>query len=341
MADLFRMWRNTRMVVLTAICAALYAAILIPFKVVPLIPGITEFRPANAVPIVSSFLFGPAAAWGAAFGNLIGDFFGGLGPGDLFGFLANLLYGLVPYAVWEAVTTRPPVPIDPTPSSPQRGEEGVLRRAFGLATLWVRLLPVIVLAAMLCATVVGWGLHLLGFHPFTVLGTVVLVNNLAVALVLAPPLLAVLYPRVHHARLLYRDVLGPRARCLTRIVPCFLPGEVAGEIELLGVSVRDRRVGELAGTIGMVFQDFEAQLFSTDVTQEVVFGLEHTSVAPAEMPERIARALGAVGLAGFEGRDPTTLSGGEKQRLAIAGLLALRPPTMVLDDPPPHLAPAA
>jgi len=212
MADLFRMWRNTRMVVLTAICAALYAAILIPFKVVPLIPGITEFRPANAVPIVCSFLFGPAAAWGAAFGNLIGDFFGGLGPGDLFGFLANLLYGLVPYAVWEAVTTRPPVPIDPTPSSPRRGEEGVLRRAFGLATLWVRLLPVIVLAAMLCATVVGWGLHLLGFHPFTVLGTVVLVNNLAVAVVLVPPLLAVLYPRVHHARLLYRDVLGPRAR---------------------------------------------------------------------------------------------------------------------------------
>ena len=70
-----------------------------------------------------------SAAWGAAFGNLIGDFFGGLGPGDLFGFLANLLYGLVPYAVWEAVTTRPPVPIDPNPSSPRRGEEGVLRPA--------------------------------------------------------------------------------------------------------------------------------------------------------------------------------------------------------------------
>src|SRR5207244_9963651 len=123
------------------------------------------------------------------------------------------------------------------------------------------------------------------------------------------------------------------ARCLTRIVPCFLPGEVAGVIELLGVPVRDRQVGELAGTIGMVFQDFEAQLFSTDVTQEVVFGLEHTSVPPAEMPERIARALATVGLAGFEGRDPTTLSGGEKQRLAIAGLLALRPPVMVLDEP--------
>jgi len=130
------------------------------------------------------------------------------------------------------------------------------------------------------------------------------------------------------------------ARCLTRIIPCFVPGEVDGEIELLGAPIHDRRVGELAGTIGMVFQDFEAQLFSTDVTQEVVFGLEHTGVPPAEMPARVARALAAVGLAGFEGRDPTTLSGGEKQRLAIAGLLALRPPVMVLDEPTTDLDPA-
>jgi uncharacterized membrane protein len=133
------------MVVLTAICAALYAAILIPFKVVPLIPGITELRPANAVPVVCSFLFGPAAAWGAAFGNLIGDFFGGLGPGDLFGFVANLLYGLVPYAVWQAVSRAEPVPRGPL--------------------TWIGLLAVIALAATLCATVVGWGLQALGFHP--------------------------------------------------------------------------------------------------------------------------------------------------------------------------------
>jgi energy-coupling factor transport system substrate-specific component len=190
MAELFRMWGNTRMVVLTAISAALYAAILIPFKVVPIIPGITEFRPANAVPVVCSFLFGPAAAWGAAFGNLIGDFFGGLGPGDLFGFVANLLYGLVPYAVWEALTDLEPVPATP-------------RRA-------VALLAVIAVAATLCATVVGWGLQLLGFHPFTVLGTIVLVNNLVTASVLAPLLLALLHPRLRRARLLYRDLLGPR-----------------------------------------------------------------------------------------------------------------------------------
>ena len=60
--ELRLMWRNTRMVVLCAISAALYAAVLVPFKVVPLIPGVTELRPANAIPIVCSFMFGPAAA---------------------------------------------------------------------------------------------------------------------------------------------------------------------------------------------------------------------------------------------------------------------------------------
>ncbi len=186
------MWQNTRMIVLTAICAALYAAILIPFKVVPLIPGITEFRPANAIPVVCSLLFGPAAAWGAAFGNLIGDFFGGLGPGDVFGFMGNLFYGLVPYLVWEAVAGPPAVP----------------RSAVG----WAGFFAVAAVAAALCATVVGWGLHVLGFHPFTVLGTVVLLNNLVVVVVLAPFLLSVLQPRIARARLGYRDLLGPRVR---------------------------------------------------------------------------------------------------------------------------------
>jgi cobalt transport protein ATP-binding subunit len=129
------------------------------------------------------------------------------------------------------------------------------------------------------------------------------------------------------------------ARCLTNIVPCFLPGDRAGEVLLQGESIDGLRVGELAGRIGMVFQDFEAQLFSSDVTQEIVFGLEHTGVAPSEMAARVRESLSTVGLPGFEGRDPGTLSGGEKQRLSIAGLLALRPPILVLDEPTTDLDP--
>ena len=193
MRDLRDMWSNTRMVVLTAMSASLYAAILIPFKVLPIIPGVTEFRPANAVPVVCSFLFGPAGAWGAAIGNVIGDFFGGLGPGDLFGFVGNFLYGLLPYKAWEALTDGDPVPHTPA--------------------TWVAFVGVVLLASAVCALTIGWGINLLGFVPFRVLANVILVNNFLVAVVLTPFLLAVIYPRVRRGQLLYRDIMRrtPRA----------------------------------------------------------------------------------------------------------------------------------
>jgi energy-coupling factor transport system ATP-binding protein len=89
----------------------------------------------------------------------------------------------------------------------------------------------------------------------------------------------------------------------------------------------------------MVFQDFEAQLFSTTVRDEVAFGLEQLGVEPTEMHQRLTAALAQVGLSGFEARDPTTLSGGQKQRLAIAALLALRPRILVFDEPTTDLDP--
>ena len=89
----------------------------------------------------------------------------------------------------------------------------------------------------------------------------------------------------------------------------------------------------------MVFQDFEAQLFSTTVRDEVVFGMEQLGIAPAEMQPRLEVVLAQVGLTGFEGRDPTTLSGGQKQRLAIAALLALQPRILILDEPTTDLDP--
>ncbi len=192
MRELRDLWRDTRLVVFTAISAALYAAILVPFKVMPIIPGVTELRPANAVPVICSLLFGPAAAWGSAIGNLIGDLFGGIGPGDVFGFVGNFLYGLVPYRAWEAMGGGDPVP-----------------QSLGD---WLRLLFVVLLAAAACALVVGWGLNLLGFVPFPVLGNLVLWNNLVAAGVLAPLTLRVLYPRVRSGGFLYVEMVSGRPR---------------------------------------------------------------------------------------------------------------------------------
>jgi energy-coupling factor transport system substrate-specific component len=220
--ELLAMWSNTRMVVFVAMSASLYAAILIPFKVIPLIPGITEVRPANAVPVVCSFLFGPAAGWGAAIGNAIGDTFGGLGPGDAFGLLGNFLYGIAPYRVWRALGGGRPVP---------RG-----------AADWARYAVSVFAGAAACALVVGWGLNLLGFVPFPVLGNVVLLNNLIAAGILSPLVLSQVYPRVERAQLLFGDVIeqrrpGPlRARVGLTLAFCgIVGGLVAGNLAATGV----------------------------------------------------------------------------------------------------------
>jgi len=129
------------------------------------------------------------------------------------------------------------------------------------------------------------------------------------------------------------------AKCINRTVPAFQTGAMHGSVRVLGRDLDGLQVGALAGQVGLVLQDFEAQLFATDVVQEIAFGLEQLGLPPAEMAERVRAALALVGLAGFEARDPATLSGGEKQRLAIAAVLAMRPPLLVFDEPTTDLDP--
>ncbi len=129
------------------------------------------------------------------------------------------------------------------------------------------------------------------------------------------------------------------AKCLNRTVPAFQPGRLTGAIHILGRQLQAEGVANMAGIVGLVSQDFEAQLFATNVVQEVVFGMEQLGVPPEDMRRRVPRALAAVGLQGFEHRDPSTLSGGEKQRLAIAATLALQPRILVFDEPTTDLDP--
>ena len=128
-------------------------------------------------------------------------------------------------------------------------------------------------------------------------------------------------------------------RCLNGVVPKFQKGEFSGDVQIFGESTEGRKIYELAQNVGLVFQDFEPQLFSTSVELEVAFGPENVALPREEIVHRVEYALKAVGLEGFERRQPYNLSGGEKQRLAIASILSSRPKILVLDEPTTDLDP--
>jgi energy-coupling factor transport system ATP-binding protein len=92
--------------------------------------------------------------------------------------------------------------------------------------------------------------------------------------------------------------------------------------------------------VGMVFQDPDDQIVGTVVEEDVAFGPENLGVEPEELRRRVTSSLAAVGLSGMERREPHLLSEGQKQRVAIAGALAMRPDYLVLDEPTALLDPA-
>ena len=194
MRELVTMWRDTRMIMLVAVTAAIYAAVLLPFKLFTLVPGFTSVRPANVFPVIFSIMFGPAAAWGSAIGNLIGDVFGGtFGPGSIFGFIGNFFFGFVGYKLWGNLR--------PLSS----GVEPNFRENAG--SQLIEYLIVALAASLGCAAIIAWGVDLLGLLPFPVLGATIPVNNMLAAAVLGPPLLYLTYPRIKEMGLLYPQVL--------------------------------------------------------------------------------------------------------------------------------------
>src|SRR5919199_2213760 len=193
MKEVFAMWRHTQMVVLVALSAAIYAAVLIPFKGFPIIPGAVELRPANVFPVVFGLLFGPAGAWGAAIGNLIGDFFGTLSPGSIGGFVGNFFLALLPYKLWSAYFRRDEE-MEPNVHSGKK-----------LAVY----IAVAAVASMACAVIIAWWVAVLGLFPFLATLVLIVSNNAVMAIVLGPVLLFALYPRVKRWGLLWTEIMNP------------------------------------------------------------------------------------------------------------------------------------
>lgn len=118
-----------------------------------------------------------------------------------------------------------------------------------------------------------------------------------------------------------------------------LPSE--GRVTVDGIDTADsERLIEVRSSVGMVFQDPDDQIVGTVVEEDCAFGPENLGLSQPEIRGRVDDALAAVGLTGLERREPHLLSEGQKQRLAVAGALAMRPCHLVLDEPTAMLDPA-
>lgn len=138
-------------------------------------------------------------------------------------------------------------------------------------------------------------------------------------------------------------LLGPNGAGKTTLVlhlnGILFPG--AGEVRIAGMPVNQENIKQIRSKVGIVFQDPDDQLFMPTVRDDVAFGPSNMGVVGHALTETVNASLAAVGMLEFADRSPQHLSFGQRRRVAIATVLAMKPEILVLDEPSSNLDPAA
>ncbi|OGL42590.1 MAG: hypothetical protein A2161_08835, partial [Candidatus Schekmanbacteria bacterium RBG_13_48_7] len=196
-------------------------------------------------PVVFGILFGPAGAWGSGIGNVIGDFFGTLGPGSFFGFFGNFFYAFCAYQIWDHLFDG--YRFNWSESKKIQWKTVIMitilyffvsgfftccylknivtmsKSIFIIINIITILIYIIILTALwgyvgyyfltiivascACSFIISWGVELLRLYPYAFLAPIITVNNILMASVLGPLLLAIIYSRVDNWGLLWKEIM--------------------------------------------------------------------------------------------------------------------------------------
>jgi len=125
------------------------------------------------------------------------------------------------------------------------------------------------------------------------------------------------------------------------VIPHCYPGDFYGKIRVNGLDTVETGIDTLSRQVGSIFQDIDGQMVAQVVEDEILFGLENFGIPHDEIESRLTEALAAAGIEDLRYREMSSLSGGQKQKAAIAAVIALRPKIILLDEPTGELDPQA